>query len=53
MKYLAKQRAVIITTPDKGGAVVIMDIGNYVKESNRFMSNKSNYQMVNDTLDRF
>ena len=65
MKHLAKRRDIIITTADKGGAVVIMDTKNYIKEVNRELSDKNNYiilqieptlqhnKMVNDTLDRF
>ena len=40
MKYLAKQRDIIITTTDKGSAVVNMDIKNYIKETNRQLSEK-------------
>ena len=65
MKYLAKRRDIIITTADKGGAVVIMNTENYIKEANRQLSDKNNYKtlltdstlqhnkMVNDTLERF
>ena len=65
MKHLAKRRDIIITTTDKGGAVVILDTENYIKEVNCQLSNKKNYKtlrtdptlqhnkMVNDTLDRF
>ena len=35
MKHLAKQRDIIITTADKGGAVTIMNTPNYIKEANR------------------
>ena len=56
---------IIITTEDKGGAVVIMETENYIKEANRQLADKSNYKtrqtdptlqhnkMVNDTLDQF
>ena len=65
MKHLSKRRDKIITTADKCGAVVIMGTENYIKEANRQLSDKNNYQtlqtnpilqhnkMVNDTLDRF
>ena len=58
-------KGAVITTADKGGAVVIMDAENYIKEVNRQLSDKKNYKtlqtdptlqhnkMVNDTLDRF
>ena len=56
---------IIITTEDKGGAVVIMETENDIKEANRQLADKSNYKtrqtdpalqhnkMVNDTLDQF
>ena len=56
---------IIITAEDKGGAVVIMETENYIKEANRQLADKSNYKtrqtdpalqhnkMVNDTLDQF
>ena len=65
MKHLSKRRDIIITTTDKGVAVVIMDTEDYIKEANRQLSDESNYKtlltnptlqhnkMVNDTLDRF
>ena len=34
MKHLAKRRDIIITTADKGGAEVVMDTENYIKETN-------------------
>ena len=64
MKHLAKQRDLIITTADKGSAVVIMDTENSIKEANLQLSNKNSYKtlqtdttlqhnkMVNDGLDR-
>ena len=65
MKHFAKRRDIIITTADKGGAVVIMNTENYIKEANRQLSDKNNYKilqtdptlqhnkMVNDKLHRF
>ena len=64
MKHLAKRRHIIITTADKGGAIVIMNTGNYIIEANRQLADKNNYKtfetdstlqhnkMVNDTLGR-
>ena len=65
MKHLAKRRDIIIITAEKGGAVVILETENYIKEANRQLSDKNIYstlqtdptlkhnKMVNDTLDRF
>ena len=64
MKDLAKRRDIIITTADKGTAVVIMNNENYIKEANCQLPNKSNYKilqksptlqhnkMVNNTLEQ-
>ena len=63
MIYYDKRRDIITTTADKGCAVVIMDIQNYIKVVNRQLSDKNNNKtpqtspilqnkkMVNDTLD--
>ena len=65
MKHLVKRKDIIIATADKGGTVVIMDTGNYIKKANRQLFGKNNHKtlqtdptlqhnkMVNDTLDRF
>ena len=65
MKHLSKRRDIIITTADKGVAVVIMDIENYIRKANRQLSDKNNHKalptnptlqhnkMVYDTLDQF
>ena len=65
MKHLAKRRDIIVTTADKGSAVVILDTENYIKEANPQLSDKNNHKrlqtdptlqqnkMVNDTFDRF
>ena len=37
----------IITNSDKGGAVVIMDVEDYIKEANRQLSDTNNYQKLN------
>ena len=37
-------KGAVITTADKGGAVVIMDAENYIKEVNRQLSDKKKLQ---------
>ena len=37
----------IITNSNKGGAVVIMDVEDYIKEANRQLSATNNYQKLN------
>ena len=63
MIYYDKRRDIVTTTADKGCAVAIMDIQNYIKVVNRQLSDKNNNKtpqtspilqnkkMVNDTLD--
>ena len=63
IRHLAKQRYIIVTTADKGGALTIMDTENYIKEANRQLSDNcktlqteftlQHNKMVNDTLDQF
>ena len=65
MKHLAKLKDINTSTADKGGAVVIMDTENYIKEVNAQLSDQINYKMlqtdptlqhnekVNDALYRF
>ena len=65
MEELAKRKGIIITNAEKGGAVVIIDVEKYIKEATRQLSDKGNYQklqedptlqhsnLVNDTIDGF
>ena len=40
MEELAKRKDLIITNAEKGGAVILMDTGNYIKEANQQLSDK-------------
>ena len=65
MKELSDHTDIIITKADKGGAVVFMDIKNYINEAHRQLNNKDHYKilnkdptttnakLVNDTIQRF
>ena len=65
MKHPTKGRGVIITTEDKGSAVVVLDTENYIKEANSQLFDKIIYKtlytdralqhdkLVNDTPDQF
>ena len=65
MEEPAKRKDLIITSADKGGAVVIMNTDCYIKEANRHLSDKTSYKqlthdptlqhnrMVNWTIERF
>ena len=64
LKELADRNDIIITKADKGGAVVIIDVEDYVKEAEHQLSNKDGYKklqydptqthsrLVNDTITR-
>ena len=64
MEELAKRKDLIITNADNGEAVVTMDTGSYIKETNQQLSDKTRYnkltqdptlqhnQMVNQTIER-
>ena len=65
MKKLSEREDIIITKADKGGAVVIVDVKDYIKEAERQLNNTENYRkfqedptatnmkLVNDTIERF
>ena len=65
MKVLSDHTDIIITKADKGGAVVFMDVKNYINEAHRQLNNKDHYKilnkdptttnakLVNDTIQRF
>ena len=65
MKELSEREDVIITKADKGGAVVIVDVKDYIKEAERQLNNTENYRklhedptatnmkLVNDTIEIF
>ena len=48
MKYLVKRSDIIITTADKGGAVVT-DTENYIKESTRQLSDENSDNKILST----
>ena len=62
---MADRNDIIITKADKGGAVVIIDVEDYVKEAEHQLNNKDIYRklqydstqtharLVNDTITRF
>ena len=45
-KNLSKRDDIIITKADKGGAVVIVDVDDYIQEANRQLSNKEFYKKL-------
>ena len=46
MQELQSRNDIVITDADKGGAVVILDVEDYVKEAERQLSNKENYRKI-------
>ena len=61
---LNKREDILITNAGKGGAVVIVDVKDYIKEAERLLTNIKNYRklqkdptttnmkLVNDTIER-
>ena len=47
MQELQFRKDIGITDADKGGAVVILDVEDYVKEAERQLNNKENYRKIN------
>ena len=64
LKELADRNDIIITKANKGGAVVIIDVKDYIKEAEHQLTNKDSYKklqydptqthsrLVNDTITR-
>ena len=65
MKELSEREDIIITKADKGGAVVIVDVKDYIKEAEGQLNNTENYKKlqedptatnmksINDAIERF
>ena len=65
LKGLSKQEDIIITNADKGGAVLTMDVNDYIREAKRQLNDSKNYKvldkdptttsndLVNQIIDRF
>ena len=47
MQELQSRKGIVITDADKGGAIVILDVEDYVKEAERQLNNKENYRKIN------
>ena len=47
MKELSDHTDIIITKADKGGAVVIMNVKDYINEAHRQLNNKDDYKILN------
>ena len=46
MKNLKNRDAIVICKADKGGAVVITDVNDYINEANRQLSDKKLYKKL-------
>ena len=47
MQELQFRKDIAITDADKGGAVVILDVEDYVKEAEKQLNNRENYRKIN------
>ena len=47
MQKLQSRNDIVITDTDKGGAVAIQDVEDYVKEAERHLNKKENYRKIN------
>ena len=52
LQELSERDDIIITKADKGGAVVIMDVKDYVKEAERQLNDENNYRYYNTILQK-
>ena len=48
MKELSERVGIIITKAEKGGAVVIVDVKDYIKQAERYISNTKNYRKLQE-----
>ena len=48
LEDLGKRDDIIITKADKGGAVVILDVENYIKEAHRQLNDEQCYKRLNN-----
>ena len=48
MKELSEREDIIITKASKGGAVVIMDVKDYIKETERQLNNTENFKKLQE-----
>ena len=65
IKESSEREDIIMTKADKGGAIAIVDVKDYIKEAERKLNNTENYRkrqkdstatntkLVNDTIERF
>ena len=65
LQELSERDDIVIIKADKGGAVVIVDVKDYIREAESRLKNKDNYdrlkndstetrsRLVNDTIERF
>ena len=47
MQDLHSRKYIVINDADKGGAVVVLDVEDYVKVAERQLNNKENYRKIN------
>ena len=50
LSYLSKRDDIIITNADKGGAVVIIDIIQYIKEAQRQLNDSATYKLLDNNV---
>ena len=50
MQELQSRNDIVIIDADKGGAVVILDVEDYVKEAERQLKNKEQYRKITTNL---
>ena len=48
MKELSERVGIIITKAEKGGAVVIVDVKDYIKQAERHINNTKNYRKLQE-----
>ena len=53
LKSLATNKDVIVTKPDKGRWVVVLDRNTYVNKINEFISDRTKFELISAPVDRY
>ena len=53
LKSLATNKDVIVTKPDKGRGVVVLDRNTYVNKINELISDRTKFELISAPVDRY
>ena len=53
LKSLATNKDVIVTKPDNGRGVVVLDVNTYVNKNNKVISDRTKFELISAPVDRY